>query len=167
MHPAPELQRSQTFRPAPAFSDLARTLIAAELTALYVEQKLSLRQIAARYGVDRKLVARLARQYGITLRPPQTPFRHGEIGRAAAVSEYPSVTAAASALKLQQSVLHGQITRLETELGGPLLTRAERGHPMTLTDLGARVLQAWHLWAVHAANEPARERTPEAAARPC
>jgi DNA-binding transcriptional LysR family regulator len=30
--------------------------------------------------------------------------------------------------------------RLETELGGPLLTRAERGHPMTLTDLGTRVL---------------------------
>jgi hypothetical protein len=231
MHPAPELQRSQTFRPAPAFSGLAQTLTPAELTALYVEQKLSLRQIAARYGVERKLVARVAHQYGITLRPPLPPRRHGEIdrdwlyteyvlnrrilpelaaekgmttmnmsrwakhhqiplrgrgspshaatinaaktagtaptllrpaltqiggaqrlARFAAVSDYPSVTAAASALKLHQPVLHGQIARLETELGGPLLTRAERGHPMTLTDLGTQVMQDWNLWAARAAN---------------
>jgi DNA-binding transcriptional LysR family regulator len=75
------------------------------------------------------------------------------LSRFAAVSDYPSVTAAASALKLHQPVLHGQISWFETELGGPLLTRAERGHPMTLTDLGARVLQAWNLWAVRAADD--------------
>lgn len=75
------------------------------------------------------------------------------LSRFAAVSDYPSVTAAASALKLQQPVLHGQIARLETELGGPLLTRAERGRPMSVTDLGVRVLQAWKPWAVHAAND--------------
>jgi hypothetical protein len=75
------------------------------------------------------------------------------VSRFAAVSGYPSVTAAASALKLHQPVLHRQIAWLETELGGPLLTRTERGHSMTLTDLGARVPQAWNLWAVRAADD--------------
>jgi DNA-binding transcriptional LysR family regulator len=48
---------------------------------------------------------------------------------------------------LCQPVLHAQITRLEDELGGRLLQRAERGHPMSLTDLGARVLDAWSAWS--------------------
>jgi hypothetical protein len=41
MHPAPELQRSQTFRPAPAFSGLAQTLTAAELTAMWSRSRRS------------------------------------------------------------------------------------------------------------------------------
>jgi DNA-binding transcriptional LysR family regulator len=47
---------------------------------------------------------------------------------------------------MHQSVLHVQVTRLEGELGGRLLERAERGHPMAVTDLGARVLDAWAAW---------------------
>jgi hypothetical protein len=196
-----------------------------------MDQKLPLRQIAARYGVDRKLVARLARQYGITLRRPQRPRRHGEIdrdwlhteyvlhrrtlpelaaekgmttmnmsrwakhhgiplrgrgspshtatinaakaadtaptllrpalapiggaerlSRFAAASDHPSLRAAASTLGLCQPVLHGQIARLETELGGALVTRAERGHPMTLTDLGTQILHAWNAWTARSAR---------------
>ncbi|MBO0881386.1 MAG: hypothetical protein J2P17_13765 [Mycobacterium sp.] len=49
--------------------------------------------------------------------------------------------------------MHGQIVRLQTELGGPLLTRAERGHPMTLTDLGARVLHAWRAWTARSVDD--------------
>ncbi|MGC7224631.1 LysR family transcriptional regulator, partial [Mycobacteroides abscessus subsp. massiliense] len=62
------------------------------------------------------------------------------LSRFAATSTYPTVTAAAAALSLHQPVLHGQIKRLERELGGALLECAQRGHPMTLTALGVRVL---------------------------
>jgi hypothetical protein len=226
LQPAPEQRRSPTSRPAPALSGLAQALPAAALTDLYQQQGLPLWQIAGRYGVERKLVARLARQYGIELRPAHTPRKHEEIDRGwlyteyvvnrralpdlaaekgmstmnmsrwakthgiplrgrggpshtanidvtraaqaapellqaalvqiggaqrlsrfAAVSSFPTVTAAAEALELCQPVLHAQITRLEDELGGRLLQRAERGHPMSLTDLGARVLDAWSAWS--------------------
>jgi DNA-binding transcriptional LysR family regulator len=226
LQPAPEQQRGPTSRPAPALTDLARALSAAALTDLYQQQKLPLWLIAVRFGVERNLVARLARQYGITLRPAHTPRKHDEIdrdwlfteyvvnrrtlpdlaaekgmstmnmsrwakthgiplrgrggpshtanikatkaaqdapeilqpalmqiggaqrlSRFAAASSYPTVTAAAAALGLCQPVLHGQITRLQAALGGRLLQRAERGHPMTLTDLGTRVLDAWTAWS--------------------
>lgn len=222
IHPAPEVQRSRSFRPAPELSCLAKMLSADTLAELYHEQDLSLRQIAERYGVERKVVARLSRQYGIALRPPRRPRRHEEIdrdwlyteyvehrralpdlaadkgmntmnmsrwakthgiplrgrggpshtanidaaqaaqnaptilrsaltsiggaerlSRVAAATAYSTVTAAAAALGLHQPVLHGQIARLEAELGGPLFNRAQRGHPMALTYLGTRVLDAW------------------------
>ncbi len=222
IHPAPELQRSQSFRPAPALSYLATMLSADTLTELYQEQNLSLSQIAEQYGVERKVVARLARQHGIELRRPQGRRRledidrdwlyteyvvhrralpdlaaekgmstanmsrwaktHGiplrgrggpshsaninaaqaarnapallrpalttiggaeRLSRFAAAANYSTVTAAAAALGLNQPVLQGQIARLEAELGGPLFTRAQRGHPMALTYLGTRVLHAW------------------------
>ncbi|MCH9733545.1 MAG: TniQ family protein [Actinomycetia bacterium] len=226
LHPAPELQRSHAFRPAPALSSLAAMLTADELMGLYVGQQLPLRVIAARYGVGRKVVAQLARHYGIEVRPPNAPRRYAAIdrdwlyaeyvinqrtlpelaaekgmstmnmsrwakcygiplrgrggpshaaaiaavktadnappllktalrvnggekrlARFAAASRYPSVTAAAAELGLSQSVLHTQINRLEADLGGLLLTRAERNHPMVLTALGTRVLRSWNAWA--------------------
>ncbi|WP_396911361.1 TniQ family protein [Mycolicibacterium sp.] len=222
MHPAPELQQGQAFRPAPALSRLARALPPETLADLYQDQGLSLRQIAEKYRAERKVVARLARQYGIAVRPAQGRRRleeidrdwlyteyvvnrralpelaaekgmstmnmsrwaktHGiplrgrggpshtanikaadaardapallrpaltsiggaeRLSRFAAAATYSSLTGAASALGLHQPVLHGQIARLEAELGGPLFTRAERGHPMALTYLGTRVLHAW------------------------
>lgn len=222
VHPAPDLQRRAAFRPAPALSRLAVMLSADALAELYQEQGLSLREIAERYDVERKVVARLARQYGMALRPPQRPRQHEEIdkdwlyteylvhqralpdlaaekgmstmnmsrwakvhgiplrgrgspshtanidaalaakdapallrpaltsiggaerlSRFAAAANYSTVTAAAAALGLHQPVLQGQIARLETELGGPLFTRAQRGHAMALTYLGTRVVHAW------------------------
>ena len=70
------------------------------------------------------------------------------LARFAAASRYPSVSAAAAGLGLNQPVLHTQIGRLSTDFGGPLLTPAERNHPMTLTALGTRVLQAWDAWTM-------------------
>lgn len=51
-------------------------------------RRLSLREIAERYGVERKVVARLARQYGVALRLPQRPRRHEEIDRDWLYTEY-------------------------------------------------------------------------------
>ena len=62
--------------------------------------------------------------------------------RFAAASSYPSLGAAASGLGLNTFTLVAQINRIERELGGPLLVRAERGRPMTLTPLGRKVLRA-------------------------
>ncbi|MEU0442375.1 LysR family transcriptional regulator [Streptomyces sp. NPDC006186] len=62
--------------------------------------------------------------------------------RFAAASAFPSLGAAASGLGLNTFTLVAQINRIERELGGLLLVRAERGRPMTLTPLGRRVLRA-------------------------
>ncbi|MET9530114.1 LysR family transcriptional regulator [Streptomyces sp. NPDC006649] len=64
------------------------------------------------------------------------------LSRFAAASDYPSLGAAASGLGLNTFTLVAQINRIERELGGPLLVRAERGRPMTLTPLGKKVLKA-------------------------
>jgi DNA-binding transcriptional LysR family regulator len=44
----------------------------------------------------------------------------------------------------KQSTLVTQINRLERDIGGPLLERAERGRPMSPTALGEQVLAALH-----------------------
>ncbi len=225
VHPAPTHQRGPTARPAPLVSSLAEQLSAAELRNLYQHQRMSLRQIAARYHTSRQVVAALARRHGITLRPPrrepvlptvdrdwlhtqyvhhrrtlpelaaehgmstanmarwahhhQIPLRSRggpshtatltagkaadrapallrpalvgiggaeRLTRFAAASHYRTVTAAAAALGIHQGVLQHQINRLAADLGGPLLTRAQRNHPMTTTPLGKRVLHAWQRW---------------------
>lgn len=132
VHPAPELQRSQTFRPAPAFSGLAQKLTAAELTDLYVEQKLSLRQIAARYGVERKLVARLARQYGITLRRPQTPRRHDEIDRDWLHTEYVLNRRTLPELAAEKGMSTMNMSRWAKHHGIPLRGRGGPSHTATV-----------------------------------
>ena len=81
LQPAPERQRGPTSRPSPALTDLAQALSTSALTDLYHGQKLSLKEIGVRYGVERKVVARLAHQYGIQLRPPQRHRQHEEIDR--------------------------------------------------------------------------------------
>lgn len=62
--------------------------------------------------------------------------------RFAAVSAYATIWAAEDALGLKRSVLTHQIKRLERDLGGQLLIRANRGHPMKLTAFGAEVVSA-------------------------
>jgi len=61
--------------------------------------------------------------------------------RFVAAAEFPTIGAAACALGSHQSTLNSQIHRLERDLGGKLLERAERGRPMALTALGAKVAQ--------------------------
>ncbi|WP_309505447.1 LysR family transcriptional regulator [Streptomyces phytophilus] len=64
------------------------------------------------------------------------------LNRFAAASAYTSLSAAASGLGLNNFTLVAQINRIERELAGPLLVRAERGRPMTLTPLGRNMLRA-------------------------
>ncbi|WP_234016824.1 LysR family transcriptional regulator [Streptomyces sp. LaPpAH-108] len=77
------------------------------------------------------------------LRPALTGRGTDErLSRFAAASAHPSLSAAAAALGLNTFTLVAQINRIERELGGPLLIRAERRRPMTLTPLGKKVLKA-------------------------
>jgi transposase-like protein len=62
--------------------------------------------------------------------------------RFAAVAAHATIGAAEDALDLKESVLTHQIKRLEHDLGGQLLIRARRGHPMKLTAYGAEVVNA-------------------------
>lgn len=62
--------------------------------------------------------------------------------RFVAAARFPTIGAAASALGNHQSTLTNQIHRLERDLGGQLLVRAERGRPMALTVLGTKVARA-------------------------
>jgi DNA-binding transcriptional LysR family regulator len=43
---------------------------------------------------------------------------------------------------MNHATLYSQVRRLTRDLGGPLLTRAYRDHPMRLTALGAAVVDA-------------------------
>jgi hypothetical protein len=60
--------------------------------------------------------------------------------RFAAATRYPTLTVAADRLGVGQAALVTQINRIERELDTRLLVRAERGHPMQLTDDGAQVV---------------------------
>jgi hypothetical protein len=55
----------------------AKSILAPEdLAKLYLQDRRSLREVAADVGVDRKIIAQLAHEYGIELRPPrQSPHR--------------------------------------------------------------------------------------------
>jgi transposase-like protein len=70
-HPAPRSRRtSGHIRPG-----IQATLHKQELTELYLNQQLSLRDIARRAGVGRQTVTFLAQQYDISLRKPGKPRR--------------------------------------------------------------------------------------------
>ncbi|WP_307844647.1 LysR family transcriptional regulator [Actinospica acidithermotolerans] len=133
----------------------------------YVTRRRTLPEIAREKGMSTANMARWARTHGIPLRPrggashhnamhgvdaaPEIlwPLLHGEyalerLRRFAAVSAYDTLTAAAATLGTTQSALTSQITRLERDLGEPLLVRAERGSAMQLTETGHAVLAALH-----------------------
>ncbi|WP_100515233.1 TniQ family protein [Mycobacteroides abscessus] len=138
----------------------------------YVINRRTLPELAAETGMSTMNMARWAKFHGIERRGRGGPSHTANINSAraaqlapeilrpaleqiggdqrlsrfAAASTHPTVTAAAATLGLHQPVLHGQIKRLERELGGPLLECAQRGRPMTLTALGDRVLDAWRHW---------------------
>jgi len=81
--------------------------------------------------------------------------------RFVAAAEFSTIRVAATALGTRQSVLTTQINRLERDLGGKLLERAERGRSMALTALGAKVAQAVRQASgVRAATTGIREDAP-------
>ncbi|MFD4665149.1 LysR family transcriptional regulator [Streptomyces halstedii] len=134
----------------------------------YVQRRRTLPDLARETGMSSANMARWAHIHNIPLRPrggashsqalraaEQTsraprilrPALTGQgakerLNRFAAASSYPSLGTAASGLGLNTFVLVAQINRIERELGGPLLVRAERGRPMKLTPLGRNVLRA-------------------------
>jgi hypothetical protein len=135
----------------------------------YIIKRRPLPELAAEKGMSTMTMSRWARRHGIKRRAQGGPSHTATLNAAESAPEilrpalrdiggtqrlsrfvaatgFPTVTAAAQTLGLRQPVLHGQIARLEAELGGPLLDRAQRGQPMALTDLGARVLKAWATW---------------------
>ena len=148
----------------------------------YVHHRRTLPELAAEKNMSTANMARWAHQHQIPLRSRGSPshiemrmahtaadtapalLRPVLVGisgterltRFAAASRYPSITAAAAALGIHKGVLQHQINCLAIDLGGALLTRAQRNHPMTTTPLGRRVLRVWHKWTeeIEAATRP-------------
>jgi DNA-binding MarR family transcriptional regulator len=73
-----------------------------------------------------------------------SPYAWRRLNRFAAALGYRTLREAAERLGITQSALVIQINRLERDIGGPLLERAERGRPMSPTPLGEQVVAALH-----------------------
>jgi AraC-like DNA-binding protein len=73
-----------------------------------------------------------------------SPYAWQRLNRFAAVTGYRTLSEAAERLGITQSALVIQINRLERDIGGPLLKRAERGRSMSPTALGEQVVAALH-----------------------
>jgi hypothetical protein len=90
--------------------------------------------------------ARLAAESGAAQAPDLIKLALVGIGgrerleRFVAAARHPTLTVAAEELGVHHVTLVNQINRIESELGTTLLVRAERGHPMQLTDDGERVV---------------------------
>ena len=55
------------------------------------------------------------------------------------VARHDTMTAAAHEIGVTLSILASQMKRIGADAGGSLITRAQRGQPLTLTELGAEV----------------------------
>jgi hypothetical protein len=71
-----------------------------------------------------------------------SPYAWQRLNRFAAAIGYRTLSEAAGHLGITQSALVIQISRLERDIGGPLLERAERGRTMHPTPLGEQILAA-------------------------
>lgn len=130
----------------------------------YLDQRLTIGQIAALVGCTTPTISRRLRDAGIPIRPAgsaseaATLHPHPLAGaspllRRTVTGRYPierarrfmiaarhhSIRAAATEIGTTQSTLSKQLARLSRDAGGPLLTAGARGCPMTLTPLGARL----------------------------
>lgn len=130
----------------------------------YLDQRLTIGQIAALVGCTTPTISRRLRDAGVPIRPAgsaseaATLHPHPLAGaspllRRTIIGRYPierarrfliaarhtSIRAAATEIGTTQSTLSKQLARLSRDAGGPLLTAGARGRPMTLTHLGARL----------------------------
>lgn len=130
----------------------------------YIDQRLTIGQIAALVGCTTPTISRLLRDAGVPIRPAgsageaATLHPHPLAGaspllRRTIIGRYPierarrflittrhnSIRAAATEIGTTQSTLSKQLARLSRDAGGPLLTAGARGRPMTLTPLGTRL----------------------------
>jgi DNA-binding MarR family transcriptional regulator len=71
-----------------------------------------------------------------------SPYAWQRLSRFAAAIGYRTLGEAAGHLSITQSALVTQVNRLERDIGGRLLERAERRRPMCPTSLGEQVLAA-------------------------
>lgn len=126
----------------------------------YVHQRRSIRDLARERGITRERMAQWIEIHDIPKRPVGGPPHRASIARAprilhpalagrggwerlrrfAAMSTFATLGEAAAHLQTNKFTLVHQLNRIERELGKTLLTRAQRGHPMRLTDDGVRVL---------------------------
>jgi DNA-binding transcriptional LysR family regulator len=71
-----------------------------------------------------------------------SPYAWERLNRFAAAISYQTLSDAAGHLGIRNSTMVKQVSRLERDIGGALLERAERGRPMKPTLLGERVIAA-------------------------
>lgn len=145
----------------------------------YVNQARPLPAIAKDCGVSTSAVSRRAHEAGIPLRSRGGPSHADALAasrqsahapelikpalqsagglqrlrRFAQLTAFRTVTGAAAELNTSEAVLSVQIGRLEREIGGQLLIRAQRGRPMELTDLGRQVVADMHVYTEHISGE--------------
>jgi hypothetical protein len=134
----------------------------------YVDRRRTLPDLACEKKMSTANMARWARFHQIPLRPRggashdsalrttdqasglpapiakalTSPYAWQRLNRFAAAIGYQTLSEAAEHLRITQPTLVAQINRLERDIGGPLLERAERGRPMAPTPLGDQVLVA-------------------------
>lgn len=148
----------------------------------YVDERHTIPEIAAEVGVTMTTINRHLEAAGIPRRPRGSASRSTAIrvdpragdsfllrrilvGQDAAqraerfliVAGHDTMTAAAAELGVTLSILASQMKRIGADAGGPLVTRAVRGQPLTLTDLGVEVHRELNrVFAVSEAEGPAR-----------
>lgn len=130
----------------------------------YLDQRLTIGQIAALVGCTTPTISRRLREAGVPIRPAgsaseaatlhphplagaspllrRTVIGRNPIERARRfliTARHNSIRAAATEIGTTQSAHSKQLARLSRDAGGPLLTAGARGRPMTLTSLGARL----------------------------
>lgn len=130
----------------------------------YLDQRLTIGQIAALVGCTTPTISRRLRDAGVPIRPagsasevatlhPHVLAGASPLLRRTVIGRYPierarrfliaarhdSIRAAALEIGTTQSTLSKQLARLSRDAGGPLLSPGARGRPMTLTPLGARL----------------------------
>lgn len=134
------------------------------LRDLYLDQRLTLREVAEQTGISPTNVARRLRALGIPARP-RGGASHRNNRRAEAlprelalaltgqgglqrvqrfqnVAAGPSINQTAKRLGISQATLTQQIQRIEHAVGGPILNRnARNNQPHVLTPLGKRLLR--------------------------
>lgn len=132
----------------------------------YLDQRLTIGQIAALVGCGTPTVSSRLRDAGVPIRPagsasevatlhPHPLAGTSRLLRRTFIGRYPierarrfliaarhdSILAAATEIGTTQSTLSKQLGRLSRDAGGPILAAGARGRPMALTPLGARLVR--------------------------
>ncbi|SKH67103.1 regulatory helix-turn-helix protein, lysR family [Mycobacteroides abscessus subsp. bolletii] len=133
-NPAPSTCRRS--RQLGAYRDAREALSPNEFFDLYTTQRLSLRQIATRIGVSRQVLARLARDYGITLDEPGRQIRSA-IDRDWLYAEYVTHHRTLPDIAKECDITPANLSLRARALGIPLRGRGGPSHQANLTTIAA------------------------------